>query len=1032
MLQPVSLSGPAVILCVLVTGGLAGADDEWPRSVDTRLQVTLFAEDPSIRTPTGIDVDPQGRVWALESNTHFRPDDYDGPETDRLLVFEDPDGNGRADGVTTFATDFTYAMSVAVRPPWIDPVELPGHDDPGRQQVFLATRAEILLLEDLDGDDGCDRRTRLVHLETDGNYPHNGLAGFAFDALGWMYFGFGENLGADYAIIGRDGTRLTGGGEGGNMYRIRPDGTGLTHLATGFWNPHASCVDAFGRLFTVDNDPDSRPPCRLMHVIPGGDFGYRFRNGRKGLHPFTAWNGEIPGTLPMVAGTGEAPSGILAYEHDAFPAEYRGDLLATSWGDHRIDRFRLQPKGASFEAIAEPLIVGGENFRPVGIAMGPDGSLYCTDWVLRDYKLHGRGRVWKISAVRKKSPVDKTTPVNRLRSPVLTERRLAAQELADSPEGRRTLLEFTLQKKESEPVRARIEAYWALQNVATPEIADELRPVIRELRADGSGPVDEVEIAAWWYRNDQKSSRTEAERKGLAPITTAYAGSEAEDSLAHPALLLAKVYNSGGEWPDGPVLTDPSLAEVLADPFLFAMQVQQFARVPDPHQYVRWWEAGPIPEGRLLLTLAQRQRDPHDTSLLERQLSDPYPPVRRAAVQWVAEERLVDFRPQVETVLRSEPMTTELFLATLAALEMLDGKDPKDFDRTPAGNYVLPLLKDESTPAAVRIQALRLVEPNDEGLELALLAKLADSADDGLKTEAVRTLQQSGRPEAVAPLVDIATDDTRPRSLRAEAISGLAGFLGDPTQGTEARSAIVALLERGNGGLRLEAVRALRGQQSLDGDLQTQLVQLAETATTSSEMDDGLPLARQLAMTLQATAADLPEALRKLLQERPTGTQQWLDRLMEFDGGDQEAGRLVFFHPGGPGCAKCHTVNGRGGKVGPDLSNIGRSFTRRKLIESILDPSREVSPQFTNWSVLTDEGRVETGMIVHENLGQTTLGRSDGTLVTIETASIEERTPQRKSVMPEKLAERMTIDEFRDLLAWLQSLGQSPSRMSRE
>ncbi len=72
--------------------------------------------------------------------------------------------------------------------------------------------------------------------------------------------------------------------------------------------------DVFGRLFTVDNDPDSRPPCRLLHIVPGGDYGYRYRNGRAGLHPFTAWNGELPGTLPMIAGTGEAPSGLLTCE----------------------------------------------------------------------------------------------------------------------------------------------------------------------------------------------------------------------------------------------------------------------------------------------------------------------------------------------------------------------------------------------------------------------------------------------------------------------------------------------------------------------------------------------------------------------------------------------------------------------------------------------------------------------------------------------------------------------------------------------
>ena len=81
----------------------------------------------------------------------------------------------------------------------------------------------------------------------------------------------------------------------------------------------------------------------MIHIVPGGDYGYRFRNGRRGTHPFTAWNGELADTLPMVAGTGEAPSGVVAYEGSSWPADLRGKLLATSWGDHRLDIFDLQP-----------------------------------------------------------------------------------------------------------------------------------------------------------------------------------------------------------------------------------------------------------------------------------------------------------------------------------------------------------------------------------------------------------------------------------------------------------------------------------------------------------------------------------------------------------------------------------------------------------------------------------------------------------------------------------------------------------------
>jgi len=262
------------------------AQDEPPRSLDRRLKIEMFAENPQIVTPTGIDVDHQGRVWAVESNTHFPPQSYKGHPTDRVLVMQDTDGNGRADKIVTFTDGLVHTMSIAIKPAWLDLAS--GGCQPPILFVFIATRREFLLFHDDDGDLKADRKQRIVHLDTKGDYPHNGLAGFAFDAMGWMYFGFGENLGADYKLTGSDGTTLSGGSEGGNMYGCRSDGSQLKQWATGFWNPHASCVDAFGRLFTVDNDPDSRPPCRLLHIIEGSDYGHRFRNGRKGLHPFTA------------------------------------------------------------------------------------------------------------------------------------------------------------------------------------------------------------------------------------------------------------------------------------------------------------------------------------------------------------------------------------------------------------------------------------------------------------------------------------------------------------------------------------------------------------------------------------------------------------------------------------------------------------------------------------------------------------------------------------------------------------------------
>jgi putative membrane-bound dehydrogenase-like protein len=351
-----------------------------PVAVDERLVVELVATEPALNTPTGLTVDAQGRVWVVESNTHFPPKNYKGRPTDRILVFEDFKPDGKAGKVTTFAEGFRYGMGIGFHP---------------SGDLYFATRWEVYRWH--GKPELQQRRDTIVKLDTKGNYPHNGLSGFAFDAQGNVYFGMGENLGAPYSLVGSDGTTIKET-EGGKVFRCSPDGSNLVQMATGFWNPFHMCFDVYGRLFAVDNDPDSRPPCRLIHVVEGGDYGYKFRNGRKGLHPFTAWNGELPGTLPMVCGTGEAPSGIVAYEHDAFPADYRGTLLGTSWGDHVIQKFPLVVKGASFTSKPETIVKGGESFRPVGMALAPDGSIFISDWVDRSYELHGKGRLWRIRA----------------------------------------------------------------------------------------------------------------------------------------------------------------------------------------------------------------------------------------------------------------------------------------------------------------------------------------------------------------------------------------------------------------------------------------------------------------------------------------------------------------------------------------------------------------------------------------------------------------------------------------------------------
>ena len=149
-----------------------------PRSADPRLEIVCFAQAPEIRQPINLDFDRRGRLLVIESHTHFRPPNYQGPKHDRVRMVEDTDGDGKADRFTTFFEGTQATMDIAVHPDG---------------SVYLARRNEILCLRDTDGDGKADEKRRIVYLDTKGDYPHNGVSGLAFDSKGDLYFGLGEN-----------------------------------------------------------------------------------------------------------------------------------------------------------------------------------------------------------------------------------------------------------------------------------------------------------------------------------------------------------------------------------------------------------------------------------------------------------------------------------------------------------------------------------------------------------------------------------------------------------------------------------------------------------------------------------------------------------------------------------------------------------------------------------------------------------------------------------------------------------------------
>ena len=365
----------ALTVCIAAFAG-ATATGNPPQSLDDRYVIEPVTDTTSVVTPVGCTHDHRGRLLVIESHTHQRPEGYEGPPHDRIRLVEDTDGDGRADRFRTFHEDTRATMGIRRGPgDWI----------------YVATRSEVFRMRDADGDDVAEHREPILRLETEGDYPHNGLGGLAFDDDGSLVVGLGENLGAPYRLVAADGSAWSGGAEGGSVFSCSATGGGLSRVATGFWNPFGLAFDPVGRLFAVDNDPDARPPCRLIDVVSTGDYGYRFRYGRSGRHPLQCWDGELAGTLPMAAGTGEAPCNVVPYD---------GGLWVTSWGHNRLEVFTPEPHGATCRARSRIVVQGDQEFRPVDASPAPDGSLLITDWVDRSYPVHGRGRLWRLRVVR--------------------------------------------------------------------------------------------------------------------------------------------------------------------------------------------------------------------------------------------------------------------------------------------------------------------------------------------------------------------------------------------------------------------------------------------------------------------------------------------------------------------------------------------------------------------------------------------------------------------------------------------------------
>ena len=374
--------------------------DFYPIVNDPGLRIELVAAAPDIVTPIGIAIDEYDALYVLESHTHSPPKDYSGPAFDRIKKGIDENADGKPDKWVVFADSIENGANLAI----------------GREgSVYLSAKKSIRVYHDNDGDGISDRQQTLISMPLpEYVYDHAGLLGIALGPDNWVYVSRGNLSSKAWQLEGTDGRSIEGYGEGGIVFRFKTDGSQLEKLATGFWNPFDLQFTLEGRLLLTDNDPDSRGPNRLIEIVPGGDYGFKDLYGGSGLHPYVAWHGELPGTLPYAAALGEAPCALIDAGKTNFGNHYNGSVLVNVWEENNIVRIPLTRHGSTVKGTAEVMVQGDSGFHPVAFAANSKGDLYITDWVIREYPNHGSGRIWRLSSGEGKNSNDSMSPEEKI------------------------------------------------------------------------------------------------------------------------------------------------------------------------------------------------------------------------------------------------------------------------------------------------------------------------------------------------------------------------------------------------------------------------------------------------------------------------------------------------------------------------------------------------------------------------------------------------------------------------------------------
>jgi putative membrane-bound dehydrogenase-like protein len=1035
------------------------------------LEATLWAAEPMVHNPTNMDIDSRGRVWISEGlnyrltkarNTSLGLGKVD--EADRIKILEDTDGDGKADKVTVFADRiYPVPMGLAVE-------EHYGPDGKYRGcRVYIGNSPDLLVLEDTDGDDRADTRYPLL-TGFGGVDSDHGVHGMVLGLDGKLYFTHGDGCCSvqqdhsertqNFDVVDKSGRHVSSD-QLANTLRVNRDGTQFEILADRQRNNYETSLNAFGNVFTSDNDDDGNRGCRIIWVLDGGHYGYRTPGSPR------HWGEEVPGNVPKLVGTGNgSPCGLMVYEGHLLPAEYHGAVLEAEAGTRQVNFFPIERHGASFRTDYKVLLASDDPwFRPVDVTAAPDGSVFVADWYDAGVGGHAfrdqtTGRIYRVAPKGAPTRIARadfaTLPglIAALKSPVVATQDAARRGLIEQAKTKKQEVTNELVRtfSEGEPI-IRARALWVLHAVAGDAAAvDALKdrdPRIREQAVRMLGR--DVRENGHVVYNDPRAKLPPPAAAHLASLLPMAAdpdpGVRRELILALRNMptadvgaalkTLAQRWDGRDRWylESLGLALDGREGAFLADLFdgtLYgelglekAGQASEVALPPyfptDRNEAFIATGAPELPASALSRTLglAWRIHQPVVLPLLGRMA----PALASPEMQDALDDVLTQIRDPKAAVFVAgmagqgdDPARKRQLLATLA--RKLGG----DWSAAKGDPQVTAAAEAALNDAVLKLQGIELSAAIGD---VRYGPRLKDLAQDNSAAMELRTAAV----EALARL--------RPPQIR-DFLGGLiAAARGKGQSDPLAEAAIAALPHVENATMRLAA---------LVSD-STYPLGLRRTALRTIALADSSGGARQiLEMARGGTLpADLKTEATTVLNHHPnrfirmdaervlplpkTASGRSLPPIADLlvRPGQAERGRAVFFRAGTNTCGACHRVQGQGQWIGPDLSTIGTKYGKDELLRSILNPSEAVGYSFRAQVVALNDGRVLTGLPVEDSPDRLVLKTAEGQRVTIRPADIEDRKTSDLSLMPEGLAQTMSDQDLVDVLAFLSGLRQPVS-----